>query len=56
MDQGIIPDDWKTVNVVPIFKKGDHSKAENYRPVSLTVVVKLISVNNIAQYDLSKFS
>ena len=38
VDQGIIPDDWKTANVVPIFKKGDHSKAENYRPVSLTSI------------------
>ena len=38
VDQGIIPDDWKTANVVPIFKKGDRSKAENYRPVSLTSI------------------
>ena len=31
-----IPLDWKRANVVPIFKKGDKSKVENYRPVSLT--------------------
>jgi hypothetical protein len=37
--QGILPTDWKTANVVPIFKKGVKIKAENYRPVSLTSVV-----------------
>ena len=35
MDQGSIPYDWKTANVVPIFKKGDRNRPENYRPVSL---------------------
>ena len=39
----IIPDDWKTANVVPIYKKGDRNQPGNYRPVSLTsVVVKLL--------------
>ena len=32
-------DEWKHANVVPIFKKGNRCKAENYRPVSLTSVV-----------------
>ena len=31
-----IPEDWKLATVTPIFKKGNRSKAENYRPVSLT--------------------
>jgi len=30
-----VPDDWKSANVCPIFKKGRKSKASNYRPVSL---------------------
>ena len=38
LNQGIIPDDWKTANVVPVFKKGERNKAENYRPISLTSV------------------
>ena len=33
-----LPQDWKDGHVSPIFKKGDKSSAENYRPVSLTAV------------------
>ena len=39
IDSGAIPSDWKNANVVPIFKKGDRTKPENYRPDSLTAVV-----------------
>ena len=39
LDQGTVPEDWKYANVVPIFKKGDRNKPENYRPVSLTSIV-----------------
>ena len=28
--------EWRTANVVPIFKKGNHASSANYRPVSLT--------------------
>ena len=35
-DQGQVPDDWKGAYITPLFKKGDMSKASNYRPVSLT--------------------
>ena len=38
LDQGTIPDDCKTANVVPIFKKWDRNRPENYRPVSLTSI------------------
>lgn len=33
---GTLPRDWKTANVVPIFKSGARSQCSNYRPVSLT--------------------
>ena len=38
LDQGEVPTDWKAACIVPLFKKGDRCKAENYRPVSLTSI------------------
>ena len=37
--EGVVPQDWKTANVTPIYKSGSRIKAENYRPISLTSVV-----------------
>ena len=37
-DQGTVPTDRKGAFVTPLFKKGDKSKASNYRPVSLTSI------------------
>ena len=34
-----LPDDWKLQYVSPIYKKGQRSLAENYRPISLTCVL-----------------
>ena len=36
LQSNTIPHQWKTAIVVPIFKKGNRSKVENYRPISLT--------------------
>lgn len=33
--EGVTPKDWKTSVIVPIFKKGDQEKEENYRGISL---------------------
>ena len=33
-----VPEIWKTAHVTAIFKSGSRSKAENYRPLSLTSV------------------
>ena len=34
----MLPKDWKTANIAPVFKKGNTNSAENYRPISLTCV------------------
>jgi Reverse transcriptase (RNA-dependent DNA polymerase)/Endonuclease-reverse transcriptase len=36
--EGLVPEDWRTANVTPIYKKGQKSDPGNYRPVSLTSV------------------
>lgn len=35
LQSGVFPSLWKLANVVPIFKKNDRQKVDNYRPVSL---------------------
>ena len=39
LDTGSLPSAWKLAHVAPVFKKGDKTLAENYRPVSLTSIV-----------------
>ena len=39
IDEGVVPDDWRTANVTPIFKKGSKASVGNYRPISLTSVL-----------------
>ena len=37
-NSGILPIEWKSANVVPVFKKGEKGNIENYRPISLTCI------------------
>ena len=36
---GVVPGDWKTANVTPIFKQGNRQRVESYHPVSLTSLI-----------------
>nr|VZI45871.1 unnamed protein product [Spirometra erinaceieuropaei] len=37
-DVGILPTDWKTAHITPLYKSGSRAQATNYRPVSLTSI------------------
>ncbi|XP_062907777.1 ubiquitin-conjugating enzyme E2 G2 isoform X1 [Mobula hypostoma] len=39
LSTGMVLEDWREANVVPLFKKGSRDSPGNYRPVSLTSVV-----------------
>ena len=43
-----MPDDWRTANVTPVYKKGQKYLADNYRPISLTSVCCKIMEHIIA--------
>jgi hypothetical protein len=38
LSEAKVPTDWKSANVMAIYKKGERYKASNYRPVSLTSI------------------
>jgi hypothetical protein len=50
MNNNAIPDDWYKAVLGPIYKRGNRSVAENYRPVSLTSVVCKQMERTIAGY------
>lgn len=64
LSQGIVPQDWRDANVIPLHKKGNRQQPENYRPVSLTSIVgKLIEnmvkfrvVSHLEKYKLIRDS
>ena len=39
---GTVPDNWKLANVVPVYKKGNKTHVENYRPISLLSIVSKV--------------
>ena len=50
---GVLPSDWLTANVSPIFKKGDRHTASNFRPVSLTCVCCKVLEHIIVKHMLN---
>ena len=47
-ESGQVPEDWKTANVVPVYKKGAKYLPINYRPVSLTCICSKLMEHIIA--------
>ena len=54
LTSGTFPLIWKTVEVTPIFKQGDHEKPENNRPISLLPILskacERIALNQFVPY------
>lgn len=56
LDSGKLPKIWKKSIIIPIFKKGDRTNINNYRPISLTCstcrVFERIIAKNITEFLL----
>lgn len=50
---GIFPTVWKISHVIPIYKKGDKTDPQNYRPISLTSVVSKVFEKAVVKYILN---
>ena len=44
IDTGIFPDDLKHTKVTPLYKSGDKTDCDNYRPISVTAVAKIFEM------------
>ena len=58
VETGIIPEDWKSADVIGIHKKGSRQEPGNYRPISLTAVVcktieRLVKGRLITQLEMN---
>ena len=51
----LLPSDWKTANVTPVFKKGNRSLASNYRPISLVCVACKLLEHCIVSHVMQHF-
>ena len=51
--KGTFPDAWKQANVIPLFKKGDMTQCNNYRPVSLLPCISKVFEKIIFQHLFS---
>ena len=53
LTEGVFPDDWKLVNLYPVFKSGDSQPLTNYRPISvLSILAKVLSPLFTGRYTL----
>ena len=56
LKSGTIPQDWKSSNICPIFKKGKRDCAGNYRPVSITCILCKIMEGIIKDHITAYFN
>ena len=55
IQQRNIPVDWKTALICPVYKKGDHTLATNYRPIALTSVARRIHEKCLARAYIKSY-
>ena len=53
LDKGVVPLEWKTALVSPIYKKGEKYIPANYRPVSLTCVLSKVMEHIVTSHLMS---
>ena len=60
IDNCYFPDELKWADIIPVFKKGDRSKCENYRPISIlptiSKIFERILFDQISSFFQDKFS
>jgi hypothetical protein len=64
LEESVVPTEWKDAGVTPLFKKGQKSDVQNYRPVSLTClvckllesIIKDVIVAHLERYELIRDS
>ena len=56
LSSSIIPTSFKEVAIIPVFKPGDKSLPSNYRPISLTSVLRKVIEKNIHKQVLTFLS
>jgi hypothetical protein len=59
LNHGVFPELFKTVRVVPIFKSGDKTSCDNYRPISLVktlskVLEKIVQISLVNHLEINK--
>nr|CAD2176174.1 unnamed protein product [Meloidogyne enterolobii] len=50
LDSGILPNIWKESLIIPLFKKGEKSNPENYRPIALTCAICRVMEMTLNKY------
>ena len=56
LETGSLPEDWKTAEVIALYKKGSKSDDGNYRPISLTCIVCKVLESLIRDAIVSHFT
>ena len=55
LHSGIVPDDWKSALVAPVYKKGPKCKPSNYRPISLTCIASILMEHILVSNIMTHF-